>query len=195
MDGSFNQASESHQLIQEELESTKHERAPQGCMPGGGFAMSMEAQLPTHYNGGTSGSSHSNLDPMEVIMQELQLIKKDVNKMRGNITNLSIEQRDQNNIGVHVISHTQWEYGNLSLYARSFEHNSYVCYERNRFGAWEQKVESLFYSYSIREEERFQVVLKSLSYEVDVWWDCKYENRRRMGSQPIKTFNEASIEE
>ncbi|KAI5682538.1 hypothetical protein M9H77_03766 [Catharanthus roseus] len=59
----------------------------------------MEAQLPNHYNEGTSGSSHSNLDPMKIIIQELQLMRKDMKEMRGNITNLSMEHRDQRNIG------------------------------------------------------------------------------------------------
>ncbi|KAI5676873.1 hypothetical protein M9H77_07823 [Catharanthus roseus] len=90
-------------------------------------------------------------------------------------------------------------------------HNSYDCYEGTRFGtrndvrnggnyvnmherfhkrkAWEQKIESLFYSYCLREEEKFQLVLKYLPYEVKVWWDSKCENRRRMGAQPIKTWN------
>ncbi|KAI5676782.1 hypothetical protein M9H77_07732 [Catharanthus roseus] len=36
------------------------------------------------------------------------------------------------------------------------------------YEAWEQKVESLFYSYCVREEEKFQLMLKSLSYEVNV---------------------------
>ncbi|KAI5667722.1 hypothetical protein M9H77_17575 [Catharanthus roseus] len=52
-----------------------------------GLIMSMEPQLPTHYNEGTSGSSHYNLDTMKVIMQELQLMRKDMKEMRGNITN------------------------------------------------------------------------------------------------------------
>ncbi|KAI5681182.1 hypothetical protein M9H77_02409 [Catharanthus roseus] len=39
------------------------------------------------------------------------------------------------------------------------------------YEAWEQKVESLLYSYCVIEEEKFQLVLKSLSYEVNVWWD------------------------
>ncbi|KAI5653453.1 hypothetical protein M9H77_30640 [Catharanthus roseus] len=38
-----------------------------------------------------------------------------------------------------------------------------------------------------QKEDKFQLVLKSLSYELKVWWDCKCENRRRMGAQPIKT--------
>ncbi|KAI5663910.1 hypothetical protein M9H77_23233 [Catharanthus roseus] len=39
-----------------------------------------------------------------------------------------------------------------------------------------------FYLHNLgREEEKFQLVLKSLSYELNVWWDCKCENRRRMG--------------
>ncbi|KAI5682510.1 hypothetical protein M9H77_03738 [Catharanthus roseus] len=75
-----------------------------------GLIMSMEAQLPTHYNEGTSGSSHSNLDPMMVIMQELQLMRKDMKEMRGYITNVSIEHRDHRNIGGHVMSRTQWGY-------------------------------------------------------------------------------------
>ncbi|KAI5682081.1 hypothetical protein M9H77_03309 [Catharanthus roseus] len=57
------------------------------------------------------------------------------------------------------------------------------------YEAWEQKVESLFYSYCVREDEKFTLVLKSLSYEVNVWWDSKCENRRRMGDQPIKTWS------
>ncbi|KAI5664138.1 hypothetical protein M9H77_23461 [Catharanthus roseus] len=54
---------------------------------------------------------------------------------------------------------------------------------------WEQNVESLFYSYGVKEEEKFYSVLKSFSYEVNVWWYCKGENRRRMGAQPIKTWS------
>ncbi|KAI5653440.1 hypothetical protein M9H77_30627 [Catharanthus roseus] len=57
------------------------------------------------------------------------------------------------------------------------------------YEAWEQKVELLFYSHRVREEEKFQSVLKSLSYEANVWWDCKYENRRRMGAKPTKTWS------
>ncbi|KAI5652691.1 hypothetical protein M9H77_29878 [Catharanthus roseus] len=49
------------------------------------------SQFPIHYNKGTSGSSHSNLDPMKIIMQELQLMRKDIEEMRGNIINLSKE--------------------------------------------------------------------------------------------------------
>ncbi|KAI5663859.1 hypothetical protein M9H77_23182 [Catharanthus roseus] len=56
------------------------------------------------------------------------------------------------------------------------------------YEAWEQKVESLFYSYCVKEEEKFQLVLKSLSYEVNVWRDIKCENRR-MGARLIKTWN------
>ncbi|KAI5649626.1 hypothetical protein M9H77_35631 [Catharanthus roseus] len=41
------------------------------------------------------------------------------------------------------------------------------------YEAWEQKEESLFYSYCVREEEKFPLVLKSLSYEVNVCWDSK----------------------
>ncbi|KAI5677712.1 hypothetical protein M9H77_08662 [Catharanthus roseus] len=72
---------------------------------------------------------------IKVIIQELQLIRKDIKEMRGNITNLSMEHRDQSNIGGHVTSHTQQGYGNFSPYARFYEHNSYDCYESNRLGA------------------------------------------------------------
>ncbi|KAI5664542.1 hypothetical protein M9H77_23865 [Catharanthus roseus] len=39
------------------------------------------------------------------------------------------------------------------------------------YEACKQKVESLFYSFCVREEEKFKLLLKSLSYEVNVWWD------------------------
>ncbi|KAI5663225.1 hypothetical protein M9H77_22548 [Catharanthus roseus] len=41
-----------------------------------------------------------------------------------------------------------------------------------------ENVEPLFYSYGVREEEKFCLVLKSLSYEVNVWWDRKCKNRK-----------------
>ncbi|KAI5683029.1 hypothetical protein M9H77_04257 [Catharanthus roseus] len=68
----------------------------------------------------------------------------------------------------------------LPLLCGNFGHYDYE--------AWDQKVESFFYSYCVREEEKFQLVLKSLPYEVIVWWDSKCENGRRMGVQPIKTW-------
>ncbi|KAI5653484.1 hypothetical protein M9H77_30671 [Catharanthus roseus] len=77
----------------------------------------------------------------------------------------NLEQNSRRNLCGHSIHNNQWGY------------------------AWEQKVESLLYSYGVREEEKFHLVLKSLSYEVNVWWDCKCENRRRMGAQPIKTWS------
>ncbi|KAI5664101.1 hypothetical protein M9H77_23424 [Catharanthus roseus] len=51
----------------------------------GSLVISIEAQLPTYYNKGTSGNSHSNLDPMKVIMQELQLMRKGMKEMRGKL--------------------------------------------------------------------------------------------------------------
>lgn len=47
----------------------------------------------------------------------------------------------------------------------------------------------VIFLYYVREEEKFHLVRKSLSYEVNVWWDCKYENRGRMGAKQIKTWN------
>ncbi|KAI5672250.1 hypothetical protein M9H77_12614 [Catharanthus roseus] len=54
-----------------------------------------EAQLPNHYNEGAHGSSHSNLDPMKVIMQELQHMRKDMKEMRENITNFSMKHNSK----------------------------------------------------------------------------------------------------
>ncbi|KAI5652997.1 hypothetical protein M9H77_30184 [Catharanthus roseus] len=102
--------------------------------PGYRLIVSMEAELPTHYNEGISGSSHSNLDPMKVIMQELQLMRKDMKEMRGNITNLSIEHRDESGIVGRVTSHTQRGYGNFSSHARCYKRNSYDCFEGNILG-------------------------------------------------------------
>ncbi|KAI5682507.1 hypothetical protein M9H77_03735 [Catharanthus roseus] len=131
--------------------------------------MSMEAQLPTNYNEGTSGSSHSNLDPMKVIMQELQLMRKNMKEMRGDITNVSMEHRDHRNIGGHDISQNSGttsrplSYNNLKLPLLSGAFGSHD------YEILEKKVESLFYSYGVREE-KFQLVVKSLSYEVNFWW-------------------------
>ncbi|KAI5682525.1 hypothetical protein M9H77_03753 [Catharanthus roseus] len=111
--------------------------------------MSMEAKLPTHYSEGTSGSSHSNLDPVKVIMQELQLMRKDMKEMRGNITNVSMEHRDQRNIGGHVISQ------NLGTTSRLLSYNNLKLplmsgtFGSHDYEPWEKKVESLFYSYSV----------------------------------------------
>ncbi|KAI5667949.1 hypothetical protein M9H77_17802 [Catharanthus roseus] len=69
---------------------------------------------------------------MKVIMLELQLMRKDLTDIRGNMTNLSMEHRGRNNIRQHVTSHTQWGSGNFSPYARLYEHNSYDCYDGNR---------------------------------------------------------------
>ncbi|KAI5664102.1 hypothetical protein M9H77_23425 [Catharanthus roseus] len=57
------------------------------------------------------------------------------------------------------------------------------------YKALEQEVESLFYSYAVREEEKLQLVLKFLSYEVNVWWDRNFENIRRIELQLIKTWS------
>ncbi|KAI5676964.1 hypothetical protein M9H77_07914 [Catharanthus roseus] len=58
---------------------------------------------------------------------------------------------------------------------------------------WEQEVEYLFYFYGVREEEKFQLVLKSFSYLVNNWWDCNCKYRRKMGLKPIKTCSLMNI--
>ncbi|KAI5676919.1 hypothetical protein M9H77_07869 [Catharanthus roseus] len=99
--------------------------------------MSMEAQLPTHYNEGTSGSSHSNLDTMK---------------------------------------------GTFGPY-------DYV--------AWVQEVELWFYSYGVTEEEKFQLVLKSLSYEQALKTRLGFENHKeqRQGQSKIKFMESSMVEE
>ncbi|KAI5650157.1 hypothetical protein M9H77_36162 [Catharanthus roseus] len=144
-------------------------------------------------------------------MQELQQIRKDMTDMKGNMINLSMEHRSRNNIGEHVTSHTQWGYRNFSPYARPYDcgrssqtlgiasrllsYNNLklplLCgtFGRYDYEAWEQEVESLFYSYGVREEVKFQLVLKSFSYVVNDWWDCNCEYRIRMRLKPIKTWS------
>ncbi|KAI5666906.1 hypothetical protein M9H77_16759 [Catharanthus roseus] len=78
------------------------------------FILSTDAQLPTPHNEGTSESPHSNLDQINIIMQELQFVIREMREMRGDITNLSIEQRGQSHIKWHVNSHTQRGYGNYN---------------------------------------------------------------------------------
>ncbi|KAI5676935.1 hypothetical protein M9H77_07885 [Catharanthus roseus] len=74
-----------------------------------GFIMSTNAQLQTPHNEGTTESPHSNFDPMKVIMQELQSMRKEMGDKRRDITNVSMEHKDQINIIGHVTSHTQRE--------------------------------------------------------------------------------------
>ncbi|KAI5649988.1 hypothetical protein M9H77_35993 [Catharanthus roseus] len=74
-------------------------------------------------------------------------------------------------------------YNNLKLLLLCGTFGPYDC------EAWEQELESLFYCYCVREEEKFQLVLKSFSYVVNDWWDCNCEYRRRMGLKPIKPWS------
>ncbi|KAI5672688.1 hypothetical protein M9H77_13052 [Catharanthus roseus] len=55
-----------------------------------------------------------------------------MNDLRRDVTIQSIEHRERSHNVEHVTSHTQWRYDNFSLYARSYEHNSYDYYEGNR---------------------------------------------------------------
>ncbi|KAI5649382.1 hypothetical protein M9H77_35387 [Catharanthus roseus] len=45
-----------------------------------------------------------------------------------------LEQSSRRNLGGHPMHNNQWGYGNFSPHARSYEHNSYDCYEGNRLG-------------------------------------------------------------
>ncbi|KAI5653101.1 hypothetical protein M9H77_30288 [Catharanthus roseus] len=96
--------------------------------------------------------------------QQLSRLAKDVKDLNREEEAI-FEQSNRSNLGGHPMHNNQCGY------------------------AWEQKVESLFYSYGVKEEEKIQLVLKSLSYEVQVWWDCKCQNSRRIGAQPIKTWS------
>ncbi|KAI5672634.1 hypothetical protein M9H77_12998 [Catharanthus roseus] len=82
--------------------------------------MSTDAQLPNPHNERTSESSHSNLDLMRIIMQELKLIKREIRDMQRDISNLSIEQGSESHIEGHVNSHTQRGDGNYNHHG-SFE--------------------------------------------------------------------------
>lgn len=51
---------------------------------------------------------------------------------------------------------------------------------------WEREVESLFYIYDVREEEKVQLATTSLASLVKEWREyC--EHRRKKGLKPIKT--------
>ncbi|KAI5677936.1 hypothetical protein M9H77_08886 [Catharanthus roseus] len=103
-----------------------------------------------------------------------------------------------------IIRDTSYNYGgyNYRISSQTFETTSKrFSYKKLKlpllcgtFGPYdyearEQKVESLFYFYCVKEEEKFQLVLKSLSYEVNVRWNCKCENRKRMGAHPVQTWS------
>ncbi|KAI5663924.1 hypothetical protein M9H77_23247 [Catharanthus roseus] len=50
------------------------------------------------------------------------------------VTSQSTKHKGINRSAEHVTFHTQWGYGNFSPYTKTLEHNSYDCYEDNRFG-------------------------------------------------------------
>ncbi|KAI5653102.1 hypothetical protein M9H77_30289 [Catharanthus roseus] len=76
---------------------------------------------------------------------------------------------DSYNYGGHNYRRSSYTLGTTS---RPFSYNNLklplLCgtFGPYDYEAWEQKVESLFYSYGVKEEEKIQLVLKSLSYEV-----------------------------
>ncbi|KAI5682066.1 hypothetical protein M9H77_03294 [Catharanthus roseus] len=73
----------------------------------------------------------------------------------------------------------QWRYGTRNGYNDTSCKRVPRNYDRN--GGYYLNMDK-------REEEKFQLVLKSLPYEVKVWWNSKCENGRRIGDQPIKTW-------
>ncbi|KAI5681378.1 hypothetical protein M9H77_02605 [Catharanthus roseus] len=136
---------------------------------------------------------------LEGLEQQLSYLAKGVKDLRRKEETI-LEQSSRRNLGGHPMHNNQWGYCNFSPHARSYERNSYDCYEgkrvRTRNGhnyrtynrvprtevrnkgnyvniygkfdkrrAWEYEVESLFCAYCVREEENFQLVLKSLFYE------------------------------
>ncbi|KAI5681908.1 hypothetical protein M9H77_03136 [Catharanthus roseus] len=124
---------------------------------------------------------------LEGLEQQLSCLAKDVGDIKREEEDiLEISRR---NLGGHSMHNNQWAYGTFSPYARTSDHNSYKCYEGNRLGArnaCEQEMKSLFYSYSVRDEEKFQIVITSFSNVVDDWWNCNCEYRR-IRFKPIKT--------
>ncbi|KAI5666813.1 hypothetical protein M9H77_16666 [Catharanthus roseus] len=71
--------------------------------------------------------------------------------------------------------------GDVERYYDSYDHYEHSYSSNNMYNEHN-------YSYSYGGQ-KFKLVLKSLSYEVNVWWDCKCENRRRMGAKPIETWS------
>ncbi|KAI5675884.1 hypothetical protein M9H77_06834 [Catharanthus roseus] len=87
--------------------------------------MSTEVQLPTPHNEGTSEIPHSNLDPMNVIIQELQQIRKDMMDMRGNMTNLwSIEvETTMGSMSLLILN------SDMNFEAQNSENEISLCYK------------------------------------------------------------------
>ncbi|KAI5653125.1 hypothetical protein M9H77_30312 [Catharanthus roseus] len=93
--------------------------------------------------------------------------------------------------------------GGYEEYYDSYYHGGFICAKSSQTlgttsrplnyyifrKAWEREMESVFYSYGVREEEKFQLMLKYFSYVLNDWWGCDCEYRRRMGIKPIKTWS------
>ncbi|KAI5682758.1 hypothetical protein M9H77_03986 [Catharanthus roseus] len=71
---------------------------------------------------------------LEGLEQQLSCLAKGVKDLKREKETI-LEQSSKRNLGRHRMHDNQWGYGNFSAHARSYEHNSYNCYESNRLGA------------------------------------------------------------
>ncbi|KAI5681691.1 hypothetical protein M9H77_02919 [Catharanthus roseus] len=175
--------------------------------------------------------------------QQLSRLAKDVKDLKREEETI-FEQSSRRDFGGHPMQDNQWGPGNFSSHARSYEHNSYDCYDGNIFGTrnvyndtyckriprnnvrnggnyvnmderfpkrkgdYEEYYDSYYYwGYNYRRtSQTLGVTSRPLSYNnlklpllcrtfcpygYEAWEQKlhKCENRRRMGAQPIKTWN------
>ncbi|KAI5667872.1 hypothetical protein M9H77_17725 [Catharanthus roseus] len=76
------------------------------------FILFTDAQLPTPHHERTCESPHSNLDPIKVIMKELQQMRQDMNDSRRDVTDQYVEHRGRSDHVDHVSPPTERGYGN-----------------------------------------------------------------------------------
>ncbi|KAI5681816.1 hypothetical protein M9H77_03044 [Catharanthus roseus] len=92
----------------------------------------------------------------------------------------------------------QWTYDNFSLYAISFEHNSYDCYEGNRLGnyykdrSYERAPRNEIRNGGnyVKMDDRFH----KRRNDYERYCDSYNYGRRRMGLKPIKTWSLMKLE-
>ncbi|KAI5652470.1 hypothetical protein M9H77_29657 [Catharanthus roseus] len=77
---------------------------------------------------------HRVQQALEGLEQQLSCLAKGVKDLRREEEAI-LEQSNRRNLGGYLMHNNQREYGNFSPHARSYENNSYDCYESNRFGA------------------------------------------------------------
>ncbi|KAI5683195.1 hypothetical protein M9H77_04423 [Catharanthus roseus] len=69
---------------------------------------------------------------MEDELHHVQQLQQDVGDLKREGEAI-LGQSNRINLGGYSMHNNQWAYGNFSPYTRSYEHNSYDCYEGNKF--------------------------------------------------------------